>query len=183
MYTFANTILLVSDMYVMSSRIYCLTNICPISSFNYPSNFPTTFSKYIYSCRICILIYVFNSHILFTIMYLLQNSDILFLYHLLQLLILAIKIMLFVFDETRVIYFNKILHIMNIKSNNSIKLISLLSIFYLIILGACYICYNHFLQDGCKQTEGCVNEAATVDTVVNGVSKSAQIHNHHYKTS
>ena len=34
-------------------------------------------------------------------------------------------------------------------------------------LGACYICYGHFLQDGCL---GCENELAEVLTVTNGVS-------------
>lgn len=34
--------------------------------------------------------------------------------------------------------------------------------------GACYICYNHFLQDGCLAAEGCLNPAAIVTTPVNG---------------
>ena len=34
---------------------------------------------------------------------------------------------------------------------------------------ACYICYNHFLQDGCVAAEGCANEVAEVTTVNAGV--------------
>ena len=44
----------------------------------------------------------------------------------------------------------------------------------LITPAACYICYNHFLQDGCLAAEGCVNEGDVLDTVVNGVSKLTQ---------
>lgn len=33
---------------------------------------------------------------------------------------------------------------------------------------ACYICYNHFLQDGCVAAEGCTTEAEEVPVVTNG---------------
>ena len=36
------------------------------------------------------------------------------------------------------------------------------------ISGSCYICYGHFLQDGCME---CTNMLAEVTTVTEGVSK------------
>lgn len=42
---------------------------------------------------------------------------------------------------------------------------------------ACYICYNHFLQDGCDAAEGCANAVAEVTTVSAGPTFGISVDN------